>query len=320
MFIPQSLDTINDLVHTLYQQEYEVKAGQSGSFSLTVDASSLFNSTSQPPPAANPFFLPSTPKKGLHISQMQIVQGIQTRLSSSLLFALTGMANVQGMGGYGVTNLTLQHTINRDQVISYTVLVGAQSKLAVEVAQALTHTLQGSVALGYGKQGTEVEMKVLQQISDQMMGTISVSLGDMLNCILHGEYNTQYSRSILELFVGRDLGMKLSHLHTLDKNEGTKAKLTLNSGVSDLSVEAMIGKDLTPFSKMNCAVVLGLKGISLKLKYQRGGMNFVLPILLSNSLTNPLAFFTAFSVPLILSGGWWWWKRSTRSAREKKCE
>lgn len=249
---------------------------------------------------------------------MQMVQGIQTRLSPSLFFALTGMANVQGMGGYGIANLTLQHNLSRDQALSYTVLVGARSKVAVELTQALTSSLQGSVSLGYGRQGAEVELKLLQQLSDKLMGTISVSLDEVVNCILHGEYNTQYSRSIVEMFVGRDLGMKLSHLHTLNKKEGTKAKITLNGGISDLSVEGMIGKDLTPFSKMNCVVVLGMKGISLKLKYQRGGMNFTLPIILSNTISNVWALLTAFSVPLILSGGWWYWNRSTQSTREKK--
>ena len=61
-----------------------------------------------------------------------------------------------------------------------------------------------------------------------------------------------------------------------------------------------------------------MKGISLKLKYQRGGMNFTLPIILSNTISNVWALLTAFSVPLILSGGWWYWNRSTQSTREKK--
>ena len=312
------MDTLNDLVHTLFQQEYEVKAGQSGSYSLTVDMSSLFPSSSNPAPVTNPFYLPNYPKKEPHISQMQIAQSIQTRLSPSLLFALTGMANVQGTRGYGIANLTLQHNLSQMQALTYSVMVGARTKAAVEMSQALTNSLQGSVSLGYGTQGTEVEMKLLQQFSDRLMGTISVSLDEVVSCILHGEYNTEHSRSVVEMFVGRDLGMKLSHLHTLNKKEGTKAKVTLNGGLTDLSVEGMIGKDLTPLSKMNCAVVLGIKGVSLKLKYQRGGMNFILPVVLSNSITNLWALITAFSVPLVLSGGWWYWNHSTKSERERK--
>ena len=80
------------------------------------------------------------------------------------------------------------------------------------------------------------------------------------------EYQTSQQKMNGSVFVGEDLGMKLEYLRTLFPDLGIKGKLECKFGLSDIMIETMLGKDLSPFSKVNMNVLSGLSGVSMKLK------------------------------------------------------
>lgn len=307
------MDTLNDLVHTLFQRELEVKAGQSGSFTMTVDATSLFHS-SAPPAAMNPFLLPAPQPRGIHISQIQIAQSLQTRLSSTQQVSLTGMATAQGPRGYGLAVASFVQALSPQQSVQLSVMAGARSKVAAEVTQALTSSLQGGVSLGYGSEGTEVDLKLARSFSEQMVGVLGVSLGQSQSCSLTMEKATPAGRWKGEAFVGADAGVRFSRL-LVNETDQTKLKLSLNASVTEIGGELLLGKDVTPLSKLNCVLALGTAGVSVKWKFQRGGMTFVLPIILGTSVSQWGATLAGVSVPLLVAGSWWLWRRATASNR-----
>ena len=307
------MDTINDLVHTVFQRELEVKAGQSGSFTMTVDATSLFH-TPAPSNPVNPFLLPAPQPRGIHISQMQIAQSLQTRLSSTQQVSLTGMATAQGPRGYGLAVASYVQALSPQQSLQLSVMAGARSKVAAEVTQALTSSLQGGVSLGYGSEGTEVDLKLARSFSDRLVGVLGVSLGQSQSCSLTMEQATPAGRWKGEAFVGADAGVKLSRL-LVNETDKTKMKLSLNLSVTEIGGELLLGKDVTPLSKLNCVLALSSAGVSVKWKFQRGGLTFVLPIILGTSVSQWRATATGVSVPLLVAGSWWLWRRVTRSSR-----
>lgn len=296
-----------------------MKAGQSGSFTMTVDASSLLHA---PPVQPMPAFMMSAPPppRGPHIASMQIVQSIQTRLDTSNVLSLTGTATAQGGQGYGVGVVAWQHILSPEQVVTLTALCGARNKVVVEVAQSFTKTLQGVVSVGYGKEGVETGVKVMKQLSDELVGSVDVQLAEAVECSLHGEYTTANTKTNGEVFVGQDIGARVSHLHTLEKERGYKVKGEAVVSMTDLSLTATVGKNPSPFSKVNLNVECGIKGVTLRAKYQRGSMTFSLPIQLSHFAFDLPAIVIGYSAMALACLCEWLWSRSSAGEAQKKKE
>ena len=289
------------MIHTLYARELEVKAGQSGSFTMNIDACNLLNP--QPPSPVPSFMMqmPSKPKK-VHISSMQIVQSIQTRLTASDVLSITGTATASEGKGMGIAVMTYQHTLSPDQMISLSTLCGSRNQVVCEVVQSLTSDCQGAVSMGYGNQGFETGVKIAKQFKENLVGSLHLSLEKVIECTIETEYVTPQSKLSTSLFVGHDLGGSVSYLHTLHKELGVRGKVHVKASLSDLMIETMLGKDLSSFSKVNLNVGLGFSGVTLKFKYQRGNMNFVLPILLSKNLLDVKSIAVAYGVSAMTAG------------------
>ena len=97
-----------------------MKSGQSGSFTMNVDVSSLIHPelSSQSPMIASFMMQPPPKPSKVHISSIQIVQSIQTRLSSTDVFSITGTATASEGRGMGIAALGYQHTLSPDQLIN----------------------------------------------------------------------------------------------------------------------------------------------------------------------------------------------------------
>lgn len=278
------MDALDDLIHTLYERELEVKSGQSGSFTMTIDATSLLH-TPPPPPPVSAFLMQPPPKpKRVHISSMQIVQSIQTRVSATDVLSITGTANATEGKGYGIAVVGYQHTLSPDQLLTVTTLLGARNRVSVELVQQLTKDCQGVVGLSYGEEGFHTDMKLVKQFSEQFVGSLNVALEKTVECAIETEYITPLSKLSSSLFVGNDLGASVTYLKTMNQELGIKGKVDCRVSLGDVALETMIGKDLSPFSKVNMNVIVGLSQVGLKLKYQRGNMNFVMPIQLGPNL------------------------------------
>lgn len=305
------------MIHTIYQRELEVKAGQSGSFTMTVDASSLLHPA---PVQPIPSFMMAAPPppRGPHISSMQIVQSIQTRLDASNTLSLTGTATAQGGQGYGVGVVAWQHMLSPDQVVTLTALCGARNKVVVEVAQSFTKTLQGMVSASYGNEGVETGVKVVKQLSDELLGMAEVQLAEAVECSLRGEYAASNSKTTGEVFVGQDLGARVSHLHTLGGEHGHKVKGEAVVSMTDLGFTGTVGKNPSAFSKVNLSVECGLRGVTLRGKYQRGSMTFSLPIQLSHFAFDLPAIAIGYGVMAVACLGEWLWCRSSAGEAQKK--
>ena len=230
----------------------------------------------------------------VYISSIQIVQSIQSRLSSSDALSITGTATATEGKGYGVAAIALQHTLSPDHMVTLTTLLGARNRVSVEVVQSLTKETQGMVGLSYGNEGMQMDMKLLKQLSDQLTGSLSVALEKTIECSIDTEYITPTSKWTSSLFVGRDLGASFSLLRTLHKDLGVKGKVNATVSLGDITLETMIGKDLSPFSKINLNVITSLSQVCLKLKYQRGNMNFILPVQLGKNLLDLKAVIVAY--------------------------
>lgn len=290
---------MDELIHTLYERELEVKAGQSGSFTLSVDATSLLNPP-PPPPAVSAFMMQPIPKrKPVHISSIQIVQSIQTRVSAADTLSLTGTATASEGKGMGLVVVGYQHMFSPDQLIGLTTILGARNRVTCEVIQTLTKDCQGVIALSYGNEGVETEMKLVKQLNENFVSSLNVGLEKNVTCSIDTEYTTNKSKLATSLFVGQDLGASVNYLRSLDEELGVRGKIDCKVSMGNVSVETMLGKEISPLSKVNMNVIVGLTEVSLKLKYQRGNMNFVLPILIGRSIMDWKSVVAAYGVSAI---------------------
>ena len=245
-----------------------MKSGQSGSFTMNVDVSNFIHPelSSQSPMIASFMMQPPPKPSKVHISSIQIVQNIQTRLSSTDVFSITGTATASEGRGMGIAALGYQHTLSPDQLINLNLLFGSRNRVICEVIQSLTVDSQGVVSLAYGNEGFGTEMKLVKQFTDSFIGSMNVALEKGVTCSVDVEYQTSQQKMNGSVFVGEDLGMKLEYLRTLFPDLGIKGKLECKFGLSDIMIETMLGKDLSPFSKVNMNVLSGLSGVSMKLK------------------------------------------------------
>lgn len=245
-----------------------MKSGQSGSFTMNVDVSSLIHPelSSQSPMIASFMMQPPPKPSKVHISSIQIVQSIQTRLSTTDVFSITGTATASEGRGMGIAALGYQHTLSPDQLINLNLLFGSRNRVICEVIQSLTADSQGVVSLAYGNEGFGTEMKLVKQFTDSFIGSMNIALEKGVTCSVDVEYQSNQQKMSGSVFVGEDLGMKLEYLRTLFPDLGIKGKLECKFGLSDIMIETMLGKDLSPFSKVNMNVLSGLSGVSMKLK------------------------------------------------------
>lgn len=245
-----------------------MKSGQSGSFTMNVDVSNFIHPelSSQSPMIASFMMQPPPKPSKVHISSIQIVQNIQTRLSSTDVLSITGTATASEGRGMGIAALGYQHTLSPDQLINLNLLFGSRNRVICEVIQSLTVDSQGVVSLAYGNEGFGTEMKLVKQFTDSFIGSMNVALEKGVTCSVDVEYQTSQQKMNGSVFVGEDLGMKLEYLRTLFPDLGIKGKLECKFGLSDIMIETMLGKDLSPFSKVNMNVLSGLSGVSMKLK------------------------------------------------------
>ena len=259
---------MDELVHTLYARELEVKSGQSGSFTMNVDVSNLVHPelVSQSPMIPSFMMQPQPKPSKVHISSIQIVQNIQTRLSTSDVFSITGTATASEGRGMGVAALGYQHTLSPDQLINLNLLFGSRNRVICEVIQSLTSDCQGVISLAYGNEGFGTDMKIAKQFSESFVGSLSVALEKGVSCSVDVDYATNDQKMSGSVFIGEDLGVKLNYLRTLFPDLGIRGKLQCKIGLSDILIETMVGKDLSPFSKVNLNVLSGLSGVCLKLK------------------------------------------------------
>ena len=130
----------------------------------------------------------------------------------------------------------------------------------------MTADSQGVVSLAYGNEGFGTEMKLVKQFTDSFIGSMNIALEKGVTCSVDVEYQSNQQKMSGSVFVGDDLGIKLEYLKTLFPDLGIKGKLECKFGLSDIMIETMLGKDLSPFSKVNMNVLSGLSGVSMKLK------------------------------------------------------
>ena len=196
----------------------------------------------------------------------------------------------------GIAVVGYQHMLSPEQLISLTTIVGARNRVTCEVIQTLTKDCQGVIGLSYGNEGFETEMKLVKQFNESFVGSLNVGLEKNVECSIETEYTTNKSKLATSLFVGHDLGASVNYLKTMNEEMGVRGKITCQVSLGNVSVETMLGKDLSPLSKVNMNVIAGLTEVSLKLKYQRGNMNFVLPIMIGRSLMDWKSVVVAYGV------------------------
>ena len=161
---------------------------------MNVDVSSLIHPelSSQSPMIASFMMQPPPKPSKVHISSIQIVQSIQTRLSSTDVFSITGTATASEGRGMGIAALGYQHTLSPDQLINLNLLFGSRNRVICEVIQSLTVDSQGVVSLAYGNEGFGTEMKLVKQFTDSFIGSMNVALEKGVTCSVDVEYQIYY--------------------------------------------------------------------------------------------------------------------------------
>ncbi|CBK25425.2 uncharacterized protein [Blastocystis hominis] len=81
-------------------------------------------------------------------------------------------------------------------------------------------------------------------------------------------------------------------------------------------LEAGVSKALTPFSRLGFSAGIGLAGVELKWKYQRGSVAFAIPVVLSRSW-RPLAVALASAVTAFTAGILWIAEKSPLGAQSE---
>ena len=253
---------VTDLVHTLYQREMEVKAGQRGSFSVVMDLSSWFSKST----SSSFLFFPSHNEP--YISSLQISQQVQMRLSTSSTLALIGSATSAEGQGQGVLGAVLQHSFSPDQNVTLSLLTGSQRHIAVEFNQLLTPSLLGILFTQYNEDGIRTDVKLQTQLTEALRGNLILSMKEIPSCEFGAEYIMPSSKLSATAFISNDLGVNGAWNTTLSAERGEYAKISLLASLQKWSLGTQLKKDLSPFSKASVGVDVASTGVVLNLKYR----------------------------------------------------
>ena len=261
---------ITDLIHTVYQQELQVKAGQSGSLKMEIDVSNLLF----PPPPSFYIFSPLSQPSKVSLAGVTMSQTVQTKLSPVNTLAVTGTVANSPNGVISMAGATLQHQISPTQQISTSALIGSRPVLGIDYMQMFSAQSQGTASFSLQQEGAHCGLQLFYQCSPSLLGRIKLDMGNKLEQAVSSVgiiYARSNQRIEAELSAGSTLGVSSSFQTTLSEASSTQLKIKGALTTVHSHLDTGVSKSLSPFSRIGLSAEMGSFGVALKCKFVSTG-------------------------------------------------
>nr|XP_002130372.1 dnaJ homolog subfamily C member 11 [Ciona intestinalis] len=291
------------------QQRLEERTHPEGSFSMSINASSLFddNQFDQDEYYDDQITLPD-------ITSMSITQSIQAPLSLSHTATLTGNLQSTNGNGHGNLNVSLRKTMSSKMWGEF--IVGANDSNSFNLALKGYRSMGGGV---FAMVHLPAEMMVDDGVLAVSLPGANFTLGRVLGENLYGSLNlatgsnSHFSTTVvhetmamrfsakLQLGIPHSFGMISAKYKMPDRT--SSVKVALEAGTFGAIVEYGAEHQMSHNSIVSAHVRIGVPiGVTLKLRLNRFTQTYLIPITLSEEV-NPVAAFYGTVAPLLIYAG-----------------
>jgi len=277
---------VQSVLYEAKQRQLEAKLHVSGAMVMDVDATDTLERS-----------LSAMPE----ITQFVIQQNAELPLSAKHRLTVSAYAVTKHGMGFGSMRLNWRNAISKHRTVETALDVGNATKLTCTASQQLSELCLGTMEASLGADVLGLALSATQQLSEDLEGRMEMDLtpGKGQLTLNAGRKTEKIETSGEVQLAHNDINLSGSWLwHLSPRNRfklGAKAGL-----VRPVELEATGGRTLSVRSRMNVGVALGMQGVSLRLRFQRGVFQFSVPILLSASFS-PLAGLSAALVPSMLT-------------------
>ena len=268
------------------QRQLEAKLHISGAMIMDLDATDMLD-----------WLSPTMPE----VTQFVIQQNAELPLSAQDRLTISAYAVTKHGMGFGSMRLHWRNATTKYRTVETAVDIGNATKLTCTASQQLNEHCLGAMEASLASDTLGLSLSATQQISEDTEARMEIDLtpgkGQLSMSAARKTEKTETSGEFQ--LAHNDVNLSGSWLWHLSPRN--RFKLGAKAGIiRPVELEAVGGRTLSARSRMNVGVALGMQGVSLRLRFQRGVFQFSVPILLSASFS-PLAGIGAALVPSILT-------------------
>ncbi|XP_057292286.1 dnaJ homolog subfamily C member 11-like isoform X2 [Hydractinia symbiolongicarpus] len=281
------------------QRRIEQRTNPTGSITVQIDATDIFNSSE----IDDPFyedersFLPS-----IEIRGMTINQSIEAPITKDNTAVLSGSLQNQNGNGSGSIDVSLKRVFTNKSWGEVEVGAGNGATLKLKGFHNLGKKMFASAtinsALQQSKLNAGLQAMVARQLSKHSMGYLSWSGGRMSAMTSTFIRNTEHYHFMAQLQIGIPHSLALvSYTHKFGTD--AKVKVSCRYGIFGFLFEYGCEHKVTSLSRLGASMSIGqASGVTLKIKIHRHTQSFNFPILLSE-VVSPSAIFYGTVAPVV---------------------
>lgn len=231
------------------------------------------------------------------ISGMAMSTQVQAQVSKRDTVVLGGnMALRRGLGGGSVT-MVLRRQLSPISSVELLAIVGLRSILSLQTSRQLSTHSTGTSGLSVSLRDGSVTLANTwsRQLSEDTTGNIQLVIGPDTGLSVGWQRHAKKNAGSADVKVGpATFGLSGQYIrHFSSKSQG---RVTGKIGSTGVEVEVGGERRLSEHSSAAMFCVLGLQGVSWKVRFTRGGQKFVIPIMLCTTL-DPFIATGALIIP-----------------------
>ncbi|CAK9883200.1 unnamed protein product [Sphagnum jensenii] len=224
------------------------------------------------------------------LSLMAMSTEVQAQVSKKDTIVLGGnMALRRGLGGGSVT-LVLRRQLSPVSSVEVLAMVGFRSILSFQTSRQLSAHATGTLGVTWSLRDGSITLANTwsRQLSENTTGNIQLVIGPDTGISVGWQRQGKKNAGSGELKVGpAAFGASAQYIrHFSSKSQG---RITGKVGSTGVEVEIGGERRVSEHSSAAMFCVLGLQGVSWKVRFTRGGQKFVIPIVLSTTLDPVIA-------------------------------
>lgn len=222
---------------------------------------------------------------------------VQTRISKRNSLVLGGNIAFRQQRGGGALSAHFRHQISSEADLEILAIIGMRPLLSVQTSRQLSLHSTGGLGLSLSLLDGAMNLTNIwtRELSASTRGNIQVVIGADTALAVGWQSQGQRSSSFSEIKI-HQLGIGATAQFNHEFSEHSQGRITGRASVNGVEVEIGGERSVSGNSTLAMFCVIGLRGISYRFRFTRGGQKFIIPIFLTPNL-NPLIAAGALLIP-----------------------
>ncbi|XP_024367053.1 chaperone protein dnaJ 13 [Physcomitrium patens] len=231
------------------------------------------------------------------ITGMAMTTQVQAQLSKRDTLVLGGnMALRKGLGGGSVT-MVLSRQLSPISSVEVLAMIGLRSVLSVHTSRQLSAHSTGTLGLSFSFRDGSLTLSNTwsRQLSEDTTGNIQLVIGADTGVSIGWQKHGKKNSGSADVKIGpTTFGVSGQYIRQFSSK--SQGRVTGKLGSTGVEIELGGERKLSEHSSAAMFCVLGLQGVSWKIRFTRGGQKFIIPITLCTTL-NPFIATGALIIP-----------------------